>query len=362
MKKMTTMARMMMVMVFSTGQVYGATTGVAVFNHSTGARQLGMADVAVGIADDANAVFYNPAGIARVKALELNAVYFDNIVDTKDEAIAVSYPLRKGLFGKSAALGLGIKAYQGGDIDVIEFDTVNNVITSQKTMSAESDYMIGVTYAEKIASKLSAGITLKAIHSTLVEDYTASAIAADIGLLYETPIKGLDAGLSLLNSGTKMKFISEGDSLPQRLVVGLGYGFKPAPMAAVKVGIDIIDEKDADTATNLGVEVTLLNMVALRAGYLTNSDLGSVTAGIGIKMGMFQLDYGYGMFDELNDLQKVSLTVRWDAPKRESQVKKRVKKRIVRKRIIRRKVKKSPKKTLKKTSTKSSKRYSITKK
>ena len=85
---MKTCLRVVLAIMFGCSQVYGATTGVAVFNHSTGARQLGMADVAVGVADDANAIFYNPAGIARVKSIELNAMYFDNIEDTTDHSYA----------------------------------------------------------------------------------------------------------------------------------------------------------------------------------------------------------------------------------------------------------------------------------
>lgn len=337
MKLLKMLSKTVMMLVVGSSVLYGkATTGIAIFRHGVGARQLGMADVAVGIADDVNAIFYNPAGLAQINKLELNAMYFDNIVDTKDEAVSLAYPLRNGIFGRKASVGLGIKAYQGGAFEYIQWDDVNNVELGRKTLKAENDYMASIAYAEEIADGIYVGLAIKGIHSTLVEDYTASAVAADIGILSKTPIEGLSVGLSLLNNGTEMKFIEEGDALPQRTVVGVGYKMKPMQSVDLKVGVDYISERDVDGIANVGVEVGLLNMVMVRFGYLTDSDLGSVTMGIGISLGWIQLDYGYAMMDELGNLQKASLTFRWDTVKEEVS-KKPAKKSVVKKKVIRKK-------------------------
>jgi len=343
-----------MMVAVSAGAGYGkATTGIAVFNHSVGARQLGMADAVAGIADDVNAIYYNPAGLATVPTLELNAMYFDNIVDTKDEALSAVMPLRRGIIGSRASVGLGIKAYQGGDIEVLEgtFDGSGNfTLTSERTLNAESDYMGSVAYAEDIGQGICLGAALKGIHSTLVEDYTASAVALDLGILYRTPVQGLSLGLSLLNNGTEMKFIDEGDALPQRTIVGAGYSLYPMRSVKVKLGADHIKEREMDGTTSIGVELGLMNMVMLRGGYYTDSDLGSATMGIGVKLGSIQLDYGYGIMDELGNLQKASLTFRFgmNGNGQEAAFKKRTvketavkkspkKKRVIRRRIIRKK-------------------------
>ncbi|MBD3272711.1 MAG: hypothetical protein GF384_09275, partial [Elusimicrobia bacterium] len=152
-----------------------ATTGVAVFNYSTGARQLGMADAAVGIADDANVLFYNPGGIATIRRYEMNAMYFNNIVDTAEESVGLIVPLKQGLFGKKAGLGFAVKAYQGGDIEYIQFDETTQSIVSQKTLTAEQDFMGIVGYGQQLIAngigQVYGGLTVKGIHSTLVEDY-----------------------------------------------------------------------------------------------------------------------------------------------------------------------------------------------
>lgn len=331
MEKLRKIGSLVLGLVMTSGMVYGkATTGVAIFNHSVGTRQLGMADAAVGLADDVNAIFYNPAGLAQVRKLELNAMYFNNIVDTKDEAVSIVTPLRRGIFGGTASVGIGIRAYQGGDIEVIMLDSNNNEI-KHETLSAENDYMVGIGYSEKIGKNLYLGLALKGIHSTLVEDYTASAVALDAGALYHTSVEGLSVGLSLLNNGTEMKFIDEGDALPMRTIIGAGYKIRPLSNVGVKVGLDYMKEKNADGRTSIGAELTLLDMISVRSGYYVDSDLGSITAGIGIKLGSIQIDYGYAMMDELGDLHRASLTMRWDTRKEEVTQKKTSKKQIARK-------------------------------
>jgi hypothetical protein len=277
-----------------------------------------MADTAVGLADDANAIYYNPAGLATVRKLELNAMYFDNIVDTKDEAISVVNPLRRGITGRKAAFGAGVKAYQGGDMEVIMADN-EGIETRHATIAAESDYMAVIGYAEEIIPNICLGLALKGIRSTLVEEYNATAYAFDVGLLYRTPLKGLHAGFSMQNNGSEMKFIEEGDSLPTRYATGIGYMMYPLSSALVKAGADYIKEREIDAATNVGLELMLFNMISLRGGYYTKSDLGSVTMGLGVKAGMIQLDYGYGMMDELGNLQRASITMRWSGAEKMAQ-------------------------------------------
>ena len=92
-------------------------TGVAILNQATGVRQLGMGEVATGLSDDAGAMYYNPGGIATVRNIELNAMYHQNIMDTRNEAINFIYPLKRGLLlRKKAGIGIGVLAYQRGEI------------------------------------------------------------------------------------------------------------------------------------------------------------------------------------------------------------------------------------------------------
>ena len=153
MKKQRLLMVLVLCLVFGSSLVFGkAVTGVAILNQAIGVRQLGMGEVATGLSDDAAAMHYNPAGIATVRNIELNAMYHQNIIDTRNEALNLVYPLRRGLlFHNKASIGIGVLAYQGGDIEVIMLTEDESSVKSREVLKAESDYQIGLSYSEEIA-------------------------------------------------------------------------------------------------------------------------------------------------------------------------------------------------------------------
>ena len=111
MKKQSLLMVLLMCLVFESSVVFGkAVTGVAILNQAIGVRQLGMGEVATGLSDDAAAMHYNPAGIATVRNIELNAMYHQNIIDTRNEALNLVYPLKRGLLLRNKA-SIGIEEY-----------------------------------------------------------------------------------------------------------------------------------------------------------------------------------------------------------------------------------------------------------
>ena len=185
MKKEKLLMVLLLCLVFGSSVVFAkAVTGVAIVNQAQGVRQLGMGEVATGLSDDAAAMHYNPAGLATIRNIELNAMYHQNIIDTRNEALNLVYPLKKGLlFRNNASIGLGLLAYQGGDIEWIQLNPDESV-KSRETLKAETDYQIGLCYGEEVAKywgNTYAGVMVKWIQSKLVEEYTAGALGIDLG-------------------------------------------------------------------------------------------------------------------------------------------------------------------------------------
>jgi hypothetical protein len=67
------------------------------------------------------------------------------------------------------------------------------------TVSA-ADWSLNLGYARSI-SDFSVGLGLKLIHQQQ-ESLSTSAVAFDVGAMYKTPLKGLQAGVSVANIGT----------------------------------------------------------------------------------------------------------------------------------------------------------------
>lgn len=316
MKKERLLMVLVMCLVLGSSVVFGkAVTGVAILNQAIGVRQLGMAEVATGLADDAAAMHYNPAGIATVRNIELNAMYHQNIIDTRNEAINFVYPLNKGLlFHNKASIGIGVLAYQGGDIEWIKLNP-DESIKSREVLKAESDYQIGLSYSEEIAKYLGntyAGVMVKWIQSKLVEKYTASAFGIDMGLLHK--VGGFGLGIAIQNIGTEMKFIEEGDSLPLTIRLGGSYERKLGKIVKMVVGVDGIKVKNDDMRYNLGGECWIGDILGIRAGYKINDD-NKVSIGASIRYKWIQLDYGYKLMDVFNNTHQAAITLRMGSPK-----------------------------------------------
>ena len=308
-----------------------AVTGVAIVNQAIGVRQLGMGEVATGLSDDAAAMHYNPAGIATVRNIELNAMYHQNIIDTRNEALNLVYPLRRGLLlGNKASIGLGVLAYQGGDIEWIQLNPDESE-KSRETLKAESDYLIGLCYSEEVAKYLGntyAGVMVKWIQSKLVEEYTAGAFGIDVGVLHKSG--GLGLGVALQNIGTGMKFIEVADSLPLTLRLGGSYEKKIGRIVKMAVGVDGVKVLKEDMRYNLGGECWIGDILGIRGGYKIN-DENKVSIGASIRYKWVQLDYGYRMMDVFSNTHQVAITLRMGSPETSKQAKtKEMKKHYIR--------------------------------
>ena len=335
MKKEKLLMVLVMCLVLGSSVVFGkAVTGVAIVNQSIGVRQLGMAEVATGLSDDAAAMHYNPAGMATIRNIELNAMYHQNILDTRSEALNLVYPLNRGLLlGKEASIGIGVLTYQGGDIEVILGREVGEVfeVDSREVLKAESDYQIGLCYSEEIGKRAGntyAGVMVKWMQSKLVEKHTASAFGIDLGVLHK--VGGFGLGIALQNIGTEMKFDEVGDSLPLTIRLGGSYERKLGKIVKMAVGIDGVKAKNDDMRCNIGGEFWIADTVGIRSGCKVNSE-DKVSIGVSLRYKWVQLDYGYKMMDVFNDTHQAAITLRMSSPSISKQAKlKEMKKHYIR--------------------------------
>ncbi len=78
-----------------------------------GARALGMGKAYVAVAEDADAIFMNPAGLAKIGPMKLTSMYANLIGDVRYVVAGGVHPLGIG------AIGLGFIGTNAGDIWVL---------------------------------------------------------------------------------------------------------------------------------------------------------------------------------------------------------------------------------------------------
>lgn len=274
------------------------TRGGIVLNYPVGAQAIGMGKAFVAAVDDTTAIYWNPAGLVLLKAREFAGYYLDGLEDTHYTFIGYAQPIRSG------AIGCGISTLDGGEATIYYPDGGQNKVTAQ------SDYIFVLSYANRIRENFSIGGNLKMIQSELAETSRATAFACDLGGLYRIPGKNLTCGLVIQNIGTQIKYEEKEDPLPLNIKMGTAYRFNNLLLA-----LDINKPIENDLRFNVGAEYWMAEIIALRAGYklkqeANESDTG-ITAGAGFKVNNYQFDYAYVPYGDLGNTHRVSFLMRF---------------------------------------------------
>jgi len=276
-----------------------------------GARPIAMGSAFTAIADDINAIAWNPAGLASLKRAEFGAMHAQMYANTRYDFLGFAYPTALGTWA------LGANFLSQGSLD-------GRDANGRKSGSFDaSDTAISAAYAHRFTLSTKFGATIKYIKSNIA-DSAATAFAIDLGGMYDLKRmtgRPMTLGFSIQNLGQGMRFLDESNPLPLTFAAGLGYRL---PVGLI-LAMDIKHRPYAKTTeVNIGTEYAILSALTLRMGYASSSvpfglssgkksglsALGGIAglgAGLGFKVGDYTLDYSFTPFGELGDVQRISL-------------------------------------------------------
>jgi hypothetical protein len=277
-----------------------ASTGAAFLKIPVGPRVCGMGEAAVAYIDDASALFYNPAGLANVPSFDVLLAHNQWLLDMNHEYVAGVYGTEE--LGK---FGLAFDYWGSGAIQGIN---IRGETIPGYTVSA-ADWSLNLGYARSF-SYLSVGLGLKLVHDQH-ESLSTSAVAFDAGVMYKTPLKGLKAGISVANIGTKGKLVEESYSLPLQVRLGWRYD-----IGIVGVSQDFILSETEKPGIAAGAECRPVQMLALRLGYRTGSDVdgfSGLRAGLGLSWHGIGVDYAFAPYGKLGSSHRISISYRGSA-------------------------------------------------
>jgi hypothetical protein len=267
---------------------------------SVRAEGMGGAQTAV-TTDEAGAIGWNPAALNQGQYPDLSAVYYRGLAD--DSYGALNYDMA---MNPDLACGAGVLFYDAGSFDL------NSDAGETSTVSAERDFLVSLTGAYRmhfLGTNLAAGANLKVLQSTLLAKYSALAAAVDLGVQAQFTgwLSNLQAGLAIKNLGTPIKYLDNTDPLPSYSLLGLAYNVHQDKTFAVLVAGDAQYDLENTWRENVGVEIKIVDFVAVRGGYQINSAIESFTLGIGFNFENFQLDYAFSPTQALNATHIASL-------------------------------------------------------
>lgn len=290
------------------------TSGAQFLKLGAGARAGGMADSFSAIADDANAAYYNPAGLSQLTGTQLAGAHTSYFQDISYEVLNFAYPWSRRERFSRHVLALGVYSLSVGDIQRRVSDTTEAIGTF-----GASDGAYGLTYAFAFDRRLSLGLTGKYLVQS-IDSYKASAFAADAGALYKlNPEAERPVSFSavLRNAGSRPSFAGGvSDPLPVSGTLGLGYEVLPN---AMKLNLDVTKYRDTDVFAALGGEYVKHFRdevaAALRFGYTSHhkeiDGFNGLALGAGMAFHKAGFDFAWLPFGNLGNTFRYSLVVKF---------------------------------------------------
>jgi hypothetical protein len=293
------------------------TTSANFLKIGVGARPVALAEAYTALAEDVNAVYYNPAGLGFLQRQEVTLMHNKFFEGVAQEWAAYALPTNKrGTFGFGFQM-LRIKPFDSYD----EFDRPTGQVSA-------ADMAVTLAYGKEIGKdrRWAWGGSAKYIHSRL-SNYNATAVAADFGAMLRGPEDKWRYGVAVRNLGRGLKFIEQRFDLPATLRGGLSYHTPldyPFSGSYLTWTTEAIFDIERNPSGALGVEFSPVKEMTVRVGWRQNQDAGlGVSAGVGfssLEAGFidkyswwpeFLIDYAFVDFGPLEHTHRVSVTIRF---------------------------------------------------
>lgn len=281
------------------------TSGFPFLKINIGARAVGMGGAFTGLADDASAIYYNPAGLAGIENDQFILGYHNYFVD-------IQSGLAGALFRLNEHSSLGAYASY---LNYGEFDATDEQGNETGETFGGGDLMLGVAYSRAVSYNWKVGATVKFIYEKL-EDYSATGGAVDLGVKYTDNRERLGLGLAVLNLGSQFSALGdEKYDLPLSIRAGVSYRPIGLPLT---VASDVIVPRDNDVDVAIGAEYHELRPIYFRLGWSSfgsnykiqgsDSDWAGFAVGAGFDIGELHIGYALQGAAELGETHRITFS------------------------------------------------------
>lgn len=285
-----------------------------------GGRGIGLAGSYASGIQGVEALYWNPAGAAVIpNSAEVMFSHMNFLADIKVEYAAAAIKV-----GELGTLGFSIASVNFGDIDV----TTNEFPDGTGETYSPNYMTLGMNFSRMMTDRIAFGANLKVITESIMRE-SATGVAFDFGLQYQTGLEGFKFGVAMKNLGPNMKFDgpdleqtvtlpntepgsqarplrinAQEFDLPSTLEFGTSYEVPVMSDSRFIVTGTFIHHNFSYDDFRLGGEWSYSNMLSLRFGYALSPELPSeeaiftYTAGAGINFSLsptmnIAVDYGF---------------------------------------------------------------------
>ncbi len=289
-----------------------------------GARATGFGDSYIAVANDASALFWNPAALINMEQSQVILSHTKYVADLDHEFLGAAYK-----FSSSDIVG----------ISIISLSTPNMPVTNETNPFGTGqtfkygDLAIGLTYSRKMTAQFSFGATVKYIEETL-DIVKMRSILVDLGTYYWTGLGSFRFGVVVTNFGNNVSptgtvelydgtKINNFQSFTPPTLFKIGLAFEPYQTELHRVTTSLQLNHPNDNAENIriGGEYAFKESFFVRLGIKrtvgeklfgkdgTSEEDISIGAGVKVPLSVtnINLDYAFTNFNRLGGVHRISL-------------------------------------------------------
>ena len=283
-----------------------------------GARALGMGESYVAVANDAEALYWNPAGISQFREQTVFFAHTQWVVDIDLEYAGIVYHL-----DPSNSFGLAVTYLHTDEMK----ETTELQPFGTGRFFGYSDFLIAFSYARNMTDKFSFGLSLKYMQENIAELITRGFLF-DLGTYYRTGFESLRFAVAVSNLGPEIAptgsftyqnlraeavEVSSFQSSPPPIMFRLGIAAEliDAEQHVLTTSVQLNHPNDNEENINIGLEYWWQNTIALRAGYKTARIEEDFSLGAGVYLPTaftnFRVDYAFTNFGRLGYVNRFSI-------------------------------------------------------
>ncbi len=307
----------------------GQRAGISAFQFlklGVGARGVAMGESFVAVANDASALYWNPAGLVQFAGDQALVSHTDYVVDIKHDFLGVAHH-----FTDNDAVGIAVSSLHMADMEI----TTEAQPFGTGRYFSFGDVSLGLTYARKMTDQFSFGATVRYVEETL-DVLKMRSVMVDLGTYYWTGIGNsrfavviANFGADVAPQGTVTQFsgaqVSTFQSFSLPTVFKLGFAVDPIMTDNERLTTSIELNHPNDNAENfrLGAEFAWQNALFLRGGVkrtigqrLLGPDETSeedFTLGAGFRLvtpiTVVSADYAFSNYNRLGSVHRISVTL-----------------------------------------------------
>jgi hypothetical protein len=320
-----------------------AQTSFKFLSVTSDARGAAMAEAMTSLQMGSSALFFNPAGMSGMdNFIDVTASNNQWIDEIKHYTFSMAINPAKGNYG---VLGFSLQYVDYGNFIGTVVDTKVDKGYDDVGIFKLYALAVGVGYAKQLTDQFSVGGQIRwakqdlgasvipnqfqkvpiyaltdTAHTSII-GYADSAVTTtnkltplvfDFGTQFKTGIKSLTFGMSVRNFSKEIQYVYEQFQLPLVFTLGISMNLMDligeVPMnQSLYMCIDASHYRDHPEQLKIGLEYKVMNLLAVRGGYITNSDESNgMSFGVGVTQFGFVFDYSYTPFGIFNNVQRMT--------------------------------------------------------